>query len=110
MHYHRDAQIRVFTAYRTDYLKAAQVRAEQEQAFAAGKHAAQHVFSMNFDIEQVKTAVEQVDAVMNGGGKGEKMPVPISPSRGAVQRPPEIIAGRVAAGRREQQKIHRDKV
>ena len=66
-------------ANRADHFKAAQVRTHQKQAIAVGKQAAQRVLAVHFKIEQIEAAVDQIDTVMNGGGKGEKMPVQIAP-------------------------------
>ncbi len=55
VHDHGDAQIRVFPANRADHFKAAQVRAHQEQAFAAGKQAAQRILAVHFKIKQYRS-------------------------------------------------------
>ena len=52
---------------------------DQKQALAVGKQAVQRVLAVHFKIKQIEAAVNQIDAVMNGGGKGEKMPIQIAP-------------------------------
>ena len=79
-------------AQRADRFKTTQVRTHQNQSVAVGNQLAQCVLAMNLEIKQIESAIEKIDAVVNGGSKSKNMDVPVPPAGAATQSTSKILA------------------
>jgi len=77
-------------AHEAHDLEAAEVRAEQQAAFAARQHAGDDLLAVDAHVVAPVLAVQEVDAVEYGGGEAVEMTKHVAESRLAAQRPAQV--------------------
>ena len=73
------------------HLEAAHVRAHQHGPPPGGQRVLDDLLAMHLDLKQVEAPVEQIDPVVDGGGKAEEVPIQVGQRGLPTQRPAQIV-------------------
>jgi hypothetical protein len=92
VHGHGDVQPAPAAAETVHHLEAPQVRAHQQGAAAALQLRGHQFLAFERDVEPGKLTIDQENAIVNGGGKGQDLPKTVARIRPAAEREPQIAA------------------
>src|SRR6202021_60604 len=92
------------------HLEAAHMRAEQQGAAACGLMRQHQLFAFDRDVEFFKLAVDEVDAIVNGGREAQDLKEPIARRRRPAEGETQILQRMAPGTRSEQEEVRGDAV
>ena len=110
VHGHRHLQAGLAAADRADHLEAAEVRAEQEGAFAAREGGLHQLVPLAAHAQHRVTPAHHVQPVEDGRGEGEHVAEAVARGRFPPQRATQVSARVAARGRCEHEEVAGDDV